>query len=126
MSATMRPKMAASMVEVLSSECRVLSCSTQNSALATLHFSLQRQVRFVLLPALARAGAAGGRGFDLDVAVDVEVQRRQLPVVLADAQPVEPQAIVLRVGEPAARLLLLVIHDGAADLTRPRVVAGGN
>src|SRR5262249_35436729 len=51
--------------------------------------------------------------------------RGDLPVVLADRQAVEPEAVVLAVGETASRRTLLEFNDRAGDFAGPGGIARG-
>src|ERR1043165_4885120 len=55
------------------------------------------------------------RRHDLDAAVLVEVHDHQLAVVLAQLHAVEPELVVLAVGEPRAGLALAALHHHALD-----------
>src|SRR2546423_11962484 len=72
------------------------------------------------------AGLRRRGALDLDAAVVIQVQCDQLAVGTFEGEPVEPQLVVLRVGEPTSGLLLLVGDDGAAHLVGPRVIAVRN
>ncbi|MAC67156.1 MAG: hypothetical protein CMK54_04030 [Proteobacteria bacterium] len=76
-------------------------------------------------------GVPGGRRFGrlaqiLDQRVVIEIEGGDLTTVEFDLEPVEPQAVVLRVGVPRAGLGLSVSKDPALAGRRPDAVGLGN
>src|SRR5688572_3644110 len=115
-SATINPKIAASMGK--GRGARGEGSGARENTVDS--WPLDRKIALVrlLLPL-----AACPLPLDLDVARRVEVERGHLTVVLTEGQAIEPKLVILGVGEPATRRLLLVGGDRAADLAGERVIA---
>ena len=64
--------------------------------------------------------------FQFNSAVIVQDERGDFAVGFAEGEAVEPELVVLAVGEPATGGFLFELDNGAGDIGGPRKFCGGN